>query len=235
MTIIFKIWYSIKVHFFNVIINCSTFERSKTISTSNFRINEEIKVKEVRLIGAGGENVGLITVQKALEMAHEAELDLVEVAPGANPPVCRIMNYGKFLYERTKKEREARKAQTKIETKEIRLRPKTNEHHRGFKTRDARRWLEEGMKVKVTVRFRGREITYPEIALEDLKEIAEELSDVSTVEQKPDLEGRNMFMLLSPTQGVGKKAKVISPKPRKGKEKVNQTDEAAENLEKLED
>lgn len=187
------------------------------------------------MIGAGGENVGLITVQKALEMAHEAELDLVEVAPGANPPVCRIMNYGKFLYERTKKEREARKAQTKIETKEIRLRPKTNEHHRGFKTRDARRWLEEGMKVKVTVRFRGREITYPEIALEDLKEIAEELSDVATVEQKPDLEGRNMFMLLSPTKGVGKKVKPTSPKPSKGKEKNTQTKAVEEDLEELED
>jgi translation initiation factor IF-3 len=163
-----------------------------------------------------------------MEMAREADLDLVEVAPGANPPVCRIMNYGKFLYERTKKEREARKAQTKIETKEIRLRPKTNEHHRGFKTRDARRWLEEGMKVKVTVRFRGREITYPEIALEDLKEIAEELADISVVEQKPDLEGRNMFMLLSPSKGVGKKPKPTTPKPMKVKEKENKKIEVEE-------
>ena len=170
-----------------------------------------------------------------MEMAREADLDLVEVAPGANPPVCRIMNYGKFLYERTKKEREARKAQTKIETKEIRLRPKTNEHHRGFKTRDARRWLEEGMKVKVTVRFRGREITYPEIALEDLKEIAEELADISVVEQKPDLEGRNMFMLLSPSKGVGKKPKPTTPKPMKVKEKVNKKIELEKKLEEVED
>lgn len=115
------------------------------------------------------------------------------------------MDYGKFLYERTKKEREARKAQTKVEVKEIRLRPKTNEHHRGFKTRDARRWLEDGMKVKVTIRFRGREITYPELALEDLKEIAEELSDISTVEQFPSMEGRVMTMLLSPTKVSSKK------------------------------
>lgn len=143
-------------------------------------------------------------------MAHQAELDLVEVAPGANPPVCRIMNFGKFLYERTKKEREARKAQTKIEIKEIRLRPKTNEHHRGFKTRDARRWLEEGMKVKVTIRFRGREITYPEIALEDLREIAQELSDIGIVEQKPDLEGRNMSMVIAPNRTVVKKPKTVS-------------------------
>lgn len=128
------------------------------------------------------------------------------------------MDYGKFLYERTKKEKEARKAQTKIEIKEIRLRPKTNEHHRGFKTRDARRWLEEGMKVKVTVRFRGREITYPEIALQDLKEIAEELSDVSIIEQKPNLEGRNMFMLLSPSKGPGKKSKSSNNKETSSEE-----------------
>lgn len=182
-------------------------ERRTAISTSEFRVNETIRVKEVRLIGPDGENVGVVPTKKALEMAHEAELDLVEVAPAANPPVCRIMDYGKFLYERTKKEREARKAQTKIEIKEIRLRPKTNEHHRGFKTRDARRWLESGMKVKVTIRFRGREITYPEIALEDLREIAEELQDVAVVEQKPNLEGRNMSMMLAPAKGLGKKEK----------------------------
>ena len=139
------------------------------------------------------------------------------------------------MYERTKKEREARKAQTKIEIKEIRLRPKTNEHHRGFKTRDARRWLEEGMKVKVTVRFRGREITYPEIALEDLKEIAEELSDIATVEQKPNLEDRNMSMLLSPTKGVGKKSKPSNPKSEKSKSKNTQVEEPEEDLEAIED
>jgi len=108
------------------------------------------------------------------------------------------MNFGKFLYEKEKKEREARKSQTKIEIKEIRLRPKTTDHHKSFKVRDARRWLEDGMKVRVTIRFRGREITYPEIALEDLREIAEELSDVSQVEQAPKLEGRSMFMMLAP-------------------------------------
>ena len=116
------------------------------------------------------------------------------------------MDFGKFLYEKTKKEREARKAQTKIEIKEIQLRPKTNEHHRSFKVRDARRWLESGMKVKVTVRFRGREITYPEIALEDLREIAEELADTATVEMAPNLEGRSMTMVLAPAK-VGKKVK----------------------------
>ena len=123
----------------------------------------------------------------------------MEVAPNASPPVCRVMDFGKFVYERAKKEREARKSQTKIEVKEIRLRPKTNEHHRNLKVRDARRWLENGIKVKVRIRFRGREITYPEIALEDLKQVAEDLSDVSVVEQAPALEGRTMLMVLGPT------------------------------------
>jgi len=146
-----------------------------------------------------------VPIQKALQIAREAELDLVEVSPTSDPPVCRVLDFGKFLYERTKKEREAKKAQTKIEVKEIRLRPKTNEHHRGFKTRDARRWLLEGNKVKVTIRFRGREITYPEIALEDLREIAEELVDVGIIEQSPNIEGRTMGMVLAPSKSIKKK------------------------------
>lgn len=158
------------------------------------------------MIGPNGENIGVVNIKEALRIAREAELDLVEVAPNASPPVCRVMDFGKFLYERTKKEREARKAQTKIEIKEIRLRPKTNEHHRSFKTRDARRWLLEGMKVRVTVRFRGREITYPELALEDLREVAEELADVSAIEQAPNLEGRNMSMVLAPSRAAKKKS-----------------------------
>ncbi len=157
------------------------------------------------MIGPNGENMGVVPIQEALRIAREAELDLVEVAPGSSPPVVRVMDFGKFLYERTKKEREARKAQTKIEVKEIRLRPKTNEHHRSFKTRDARRWLQEGNKVKVAIRFRGREIDYPELALEDLKEIAEELSDISVIEQPPMMEGRVLLMVLAPSKGAKKK------------------------------
>lgn len=137
-------------------------------------------------------------MREGLDRAETADLDLVEVAPDADPPVARIMNFGKFLYEKEKKEREARKAQTKIEIKEIRLRPKTTEHHRGFKVRDAEGWLKSGMKVRVTIRFRGREITYPELALEDLRDIAKELADVSDVEQAPQMEGRTMFMMLAP-------------------------------------
>lgn len=181
------------------------FVRRKLISATNFRINETIRVPEVRLIGVNGENVGVVPIEQALQMAREAELDLVEVAGTATPPVCRIMDFGKFLYERTKKEREARRAQTKIEVKEIQLRPKTGEHHRSFKTRDARRWLQEGMKVRVSVRFRGREIDYPELALQDLREIAQELSEISVIEQAPMMEGRNMVMILNPTKPAKKK------------------------------
>ena len=168
-------------------------------------MNEAVRAPEVRLIGAAGENVGVVSIQEALRIARDAELDLVEVAPTAEPPVCRVMDFGKFVYERAKKDREARKAQTKIEVKEIRLRPKTNEHHRGLKVRDARRWLEAGMKVKVRIRFRGREISYPEIALTDLREIAEELSEVALIEQAPALEGRTMLMVLAPGKSAKKK------------------------------
>lgn len=141
-----------------------------------------------------------MTIKEALGIAEAAGLDLVEVAPQADPPVCRVLDYGKFSYERSKKDREARKAQTKIEVKEIRLRPKTSEHHRSFKVRDARRWLLEGKKVLARIRFRGREITYPEIALDDLKKIAEELADVGIVELAPRMEGRTMFMVLAPNK-----------------------------------
>ena len=167
-------------------------------SKDDYRINKQIRATKVRLINENGENVGVVDLRVGLDQAEAAGLDLVEVAPNAEPPVARIMNFGKFLYEKEKKEREARKAQTKIEIKEIQLRPKTTDHHKGFKVRDARRWLENGMKVRVTIRFRGREITYPEIALEELREIAEQLADVSEVEQAPRLEGRSMFMMLAP-------------------------------------
>lgn len=153
------------------------------------------------MIGPDGNNIGVVPIKEALQVASQADLDLVEVAPNASPPVCRVLDYGKFLYERAKKEREARKSQAKIDIKEIRLRPKTSEHHRSFKVRDARRWLTEGKKVRVRIRFRGREITYPELALEDLQKIAEELADVGDVEMSPRMEGRTMLMMLTPTKG----------------------------------
>ena len=140
-----------------------------------------------------------------MTVAHEHESDLVEVSPAADPPVARVMDYGKFLYQEAKREREARKAQKQVEVKEIRLRPKTTDHHRSFKIRAARRWLEEGMKVKARIRFRGREVTYPEIAIEQLMQIAEELSDVAMIEQKPNREGRTMLMVLAPAKKKGAK------------------------------
>lgn len=137
-------------------------------------------------------------LREALNAARERNLDLVEVAPNANPPVCRIMDYGKYIYERAKREREARKAQKAVEVKEVRLRPKTDEYHRGFKIKRAREWLENGAKVKVRILFRGREITHAEIGREILREVAEQLADVAQVEQQPNMEGRSMLMVLGP-------------------------------------
>jgi len=165
-----------------------------------YRINHQIRASQVRLIDEDGTHVGIVTLSEALTIAHDRELDLVEVSPAADPPVARVMDYGKFLYQQAKRDREARKAQKQVEVKEIRLRPKTTDHHRSFKMRDARRWLEEGMKVKVRMRFRGREITYPEIAREQLAEVVEELSDVAVVEQQPNMEGRTMLMILAPAK-----------------------------------
>jgi translation initiation factor IF-3 len=143
-------------------------------------------------------NLGVVTIQSALQTAQDMTLDLVEVAPDANPPVCKIMDYGKFLYEQQRKERKAKKNQVVVKVKEIQLKPKTDEHHLGFKVKEARKWLEEGMKVKVRVRFRGREITHSHIGRERLEEIKSLLSDVSVVEQMPNLEGRDMLMVLAP-------------------------------------
>jgi translation initiation factor IF-3 len=167
---------------------------------AKYRINHAIRVPEVRLIDADGSHVGIVSLSEALTIAHDRELDLVEVSPAADPPVARVMDYGKFLYQQAKRERESRKAQKQVEVKEIRLRPKTTEHHKSFKMRDARGWLEDGMKVKVRIRFRGREITYPEIAREQLADIAKELSDVAVVEQRPNMEGRTMLMILAPAK-----------------------------------
>jgi len=176
-------------------------KEEKAISNPNYNANERIRSREVRLIGAEGENHGVVSIEEARQIAEEAGLDLVEVAPNAKPPVCRVMDLGKFIYQRKKKEREARRAQTKIEVKEIRLRPKTSEGHIQFKVDDARRWLKKGKKVKVRIQFRGREMHYPEIALDLLKDIAERLSDLSVIEFQPSREGRSMLMILSPDKG----------------------------------
>ena len=152
----------------------------------------------MRLIDHNGNNVGVVPLQEARDVAVEAGLDLVEVAPHARPPVVRVMDYGKFQYEQTKKEREARKHQKQIEIKTIKLSPKTADFHRDINVRRARGWLEEGKKVKVVIRFKGREIHYPEIGREIMNGIVEDLKDVGEVEQAPNLEGWTMVMMLSP-------------------------------------
>jgi len=139
-----------------------------------------------------------MSVPEALNIAHERGLDLVEVAPNATPPVCRLLEYGKFLYEKSKREREARRSQKATEVKEIRLRPKTGEHDIAFKMRDMRRFLSTGAKVKVRVAFRGREITHSDVGRALLERIATEMADVAVVEQRPRLEGRSLLMILSP-------------------------------------
>ncbi len=165
---------------------------------TSYRVNEAIRAPKVQLIGPNGENLGVVSRAEALRRAAEANLDLVEVAPNANPPVCRIMDYGKFLYEKKKKARERKRPNRDI--KEMRLRPRTALHDRNIKIREAREWLEAGHKVRVVVLFRGREITYPELALNNLKEIAQELADLARVEVPPRLEGRRMVMVLAPSR-----------------------------------
>ncbi len=163
-------------------------------------MNRQIRMSPVRLIDADGENVGVVPLDEAVEAAISAGLDLVEVAPNANPPVVKVMDYGKFRYEQEKAAQAARKQQKHVEVKEIQLRPKTADHHLDFKVRRARGWLKDGKKVKVRMRFRGREITYPEIGREKLQEIAEELSDVGEIEQKPSMDRYSMLMVLTPSE-----------------------------------
>jgi translation initiation factor IF-3 len=140
----------------------------------------------------------VVSLQDALDKAMEAGLDLVEVAPNARPPVARIMDYGKFTYEKARREREARKHQKQIEIKTIKFRPKTADFHREISVRNARKWLGEGKKVKVVVQFKAREITYPEIGRRIMDEVAADLTDIATIEQQPNLEGWSMVMMLTP-------------------------------------
>lgn len=158
----------------------------------------------MRLITDDNDNRGVVSLAYALELAADRDLDLVEVAPNADPPVVRIMDFGKFMYQKQKREKAAKSQQKQVEVKEIRLRPKTDDHHLGFKIRDARRWLEDGMKVKARVRFRGREIQYPSIAREMLNKIWDQLQDVAVMEKDPGMEGNTMLMILAPS-GDGKK------------------------------
>lgn len=162
-------------------------------------MNETIRAKEVRLIDANGDQLGVKTRDEALEIARKRNLDLVLVAPGAKPPVCRIMDYGKYRYEQQKREREARKKQRVINVKEVRFSPGIGDHDFNTKLRSARRFIEKGDKVKATVRFRGRAITHKELGQEVLDRLAEETKDIASVESKAKMEGRQMFMVLAPS------------------------------------
>ena len=154
----------------------------------------------MRLIGASGEQLGVMPLPEALRVARDQAVDLVEVAPNAVPPVCRLMDYGKFKYEQTKKEREARKHQKVVLLKEVRLTPKTDEHDVEFKTRTILRFLKEGDKVKVTVRFKGREMAHPQLGRHVLDSIADSLKGVAAIERTPLMEGRTMSMIVTPSE-----------------------------------
>ena len=162
-------------------------------------MNEEIQAKTVRLV-RDGEQVGIVSIDEAFDIADEANLDLVEIAPNADPPVVRVMDYGKFKYQQSKREREARRGSKQVELREVRMRVKIGKHDRDFKVRTARKLLNDGNKVKVSVMFRAREITHPEVAKDLLDEFALELEDASGIERDPALEGRFMSMTLDPSR-----------------------------------
>ena len=160
-------------------------------------INGQIKAKEVQLISDNGEKLGMLPIARALEIAEEKKLDLVLVSPNAQVPVCKIMNYGKYKFEQAKKEKEAKKKQKIQETKELRITPNIEEHDFGFKSKNARKFLTDGNKVKITVRFRGREVNNSKAGEIVLNNFIEKLEDIATVEKQPKLEGRNMFTILA--------------------------------------
>ena len=161
-------------------------------------MNEKIRSPEVRVIGHDGQQLGIISIGKALELAAMEHLDLVEVAPNADPPVCKIMDYGKFKYQQNKRSQEAKKKQTVIQVKEVKIRPKTDEHDLQVKIRHIKRFLSQKDKAKVTILFRGREIAYSDQGMKVLERIKEELKDEIVIEQQPKMEGRNLIMILAP-------------------------------------
>ena len=193
--------------------------KGRVISTAEPRINDRIRVPEIRLIGASGEQVGVVAIDQALRMADEIGLDLVEIAPEANPPVCKIMDFGKYKYEIAQKAREARQNQTHIVVKEVRLTPKIETHDYETKRSAVEKFLKGGDKVKVTMKFRGREQTRPELGFKLLQRLAEDVKEIAFVEFAPKQEGRNMTMVLGP---VKKKTEAVAEQKaaRAAKEKA---------------
>ncbi len=191
-------------HFRLIMLKQDTRRRCRSISKEEVQVNETIRAREVRLIDEVGGQLGIVSLREALRIATEKELDLVNVAPTAKPPVCRIMDYGKFKYEQSKKEKEARKNQKVIEIKEIRMTPNIEEHDFQTKVKAATKFLQEGDKVKAAVRFRGREITHPGIGQAVLEKLAQELEPYGILERAPRLEGRSMIIILNPRHSAEK-------------------------------
>ena len=174
------------------------FWRCFSISKNNLRVNEEIHIREVRVTSAEGEQLGIMLTRDALQMAADQHLDLVEVAPKARPPVCRIMDFGKYRYEQQKREKEAKKKQKVITIKEVKLHPSIEQHDFEVKLKNALRFIEEGNKVKVTIMFRGREMSHQELGRNLLDRVDEEMKDLVSIERDAKVEGRNMIMILAP-------------------------------------
>ena len=168
------------------------------------QVNHEIKAREVRVIDPNGRQLGIMSLKEALQYAQEAQLDLVKIASDAKPPVCKIMDYGKYKYEQSKREKEARKKQKVINIKEIRMNPQIDDHDFEVRVKSAIKFLKDGDKVKVTIKFRGREITHFKLGEEVLNRMAEQTKEFGVIEKAPKLEGRNMVMILSPKQNTGK-------------------------------
>ncbi|SIS77914.1 bacterial translation initiation factor 3 (bIF-3) [Kroppenstedtia eburnea] len=185
-------------HLFDIPIITQLLRRWQVISKEQQLVNEAIRAREVRLIDSDGNQLGIQPLREALRLAREADLDLVNVAPKAKPPVCRIMDYGKYRYEQSKREKEARKNQKTIQIKEIRFSPSIEEHDVNTKLRNVKKFLSNGDKVKLTIRFRGREITHQDIGRRILNRMAEEVKEIGDVERYPKMEGRHMIMILSP-------------------------------------
>ena len=196
------------------------FRRCFTIATAVHQINEEITDKEIRLIGNEGEQLGIMSAEEALRIAAEQDLDLVKIAPGSNPPVCKIMDYGKYRFEQTKKEKDAKKNQRVIDIKEIRMSPGIGDNDFNTKLKNGQKFLNDGNRVKVSVRFRGREMAHTDIGEVLLRNFAEKCADIANLDKAPKLEGRNMSMFLSP--------KPQTPPKKPAKPKTPKTGESAE-------
>ncbi len=207
------------------------YHHRRVLIATELRVNERIRVPEVRLVGPNGEQVGIVRIEDALRLAQEADLDLVEVAPTARPPVCKLMDFGKFKYETAQKAREARRNQAQTVIKEMKLRPKIDPHDYDTKKGHVVRFLRQGDKVKITIMFRGREQSRPELGFRLLQRLAEDIADLGFVESQPRQDGRNMIMVVTPHKRKSEaRADVEADKARRAAER--EADRAAERAER---